>query len=86
MVKYTALKAFETLEDIPPYPPFSKHLLSKKKIRSLDVSGCIAIDAKNRSNGVRIVLKPVDENGNQVSIDSSSEVRHVMIMYVGNYH
>lgn len=78
--KLTQLQAFDNLAKVPTTPPFSRHNLNTK------YKGCVGIDVLGRANPMRIVLKPIDEEGNQVSLENYKEVTKVVVIFIGDYH
>ena len=57
-----ALSAAETIKDIKLMPTFHFHKLLNKNGRNLE--GYFAIDVKSRRDQWRIILQPLDEDGN----------------------
>jgi len=78
--KLTQLEAFENLQDVPTTPPFSRHNLDR------EYKGCVAIDAVGRRNSIRIVLEPIDSEGNRVPLNCLKEATGVCVVFVGDYH
>lgn len=79
-LKLTQLRAFNNLSEVPTRPPFSRHNLHN------DFEGCVAIDAVGRRDSVRIVLQPIDNERNIVSVDNLKIATGVIVIFVGDYH
>jgi plasmid maintenance system killer protein len=62
LARINALKQADTLKDIVIQPTFHFHKLLNKNRKNLE--GFFAIDVKSRREQWRIILEPLDENGN----------------------
>lgn len=62
LARINALQQAEMLKDIIVQPTFHFHKLKNKGGRKLE--GYFAIDVKSRKDQWRIILQPLDENGN----------------------
>lgn len=86
--RINALKAADTIKDIIVQPVFHFHNLHKHG--KIDYAGCFAIDVKSRRDPWRIILEPLDENGNRfesINIDESAKcVRVVLIREVSKHY
>lgn len=81
-----ALHNAETLSDIIAVPRYRFHPLGKKQ---RDFRGCYAIDIKGRTSPWRLILMPLDENGNPMdeSIDRiARRIKVLKIMEVSKHY
>jgi toxin HigB-1 len=77
MRRITQVVAAECLADLTHRPPFRRHKLSGKR------DGQYALDI---DGGLRLVLQPLQCNGEPDLTSDPSEVRRVRIMEVIDYH
>jgi len=79
--KIKELRAFETLEDIPPTPPFRRHKLKHNR------KGQYTVDVDKKS-GFRIIFEPNDNplpRTERGEIDIS-RITSILVIEVENYH
>lgn len=88
LARINAIKNAEVLKDIVVQRAFRFHDLHNKNHR--DLSGCFAIDVKTIREPWRIILKPLDEQGNTFdpcNIDEiASTVKKVRIREVSKHY
>ena len=86
--RINALKQAETIKDIVVQPTFCFHKLKNKNGRNLE--GYFAIDVKSRKDQWRIILQPIDENGetyNPCNIDQiADKVKIIEIAEVSKHY
>ena len=86
--RINALKQAETIKDIVVQPTFFFHKLKNKNGR--DLEGYFAIDVKSRKDQWRIILQPLNENGevyDPCNIDEIAEkVRIIEIAEVSKHY
>lgn len=88
IARINALKAADTLKDIVVQPTFHFHKLNNKNGRNLE--GFFAVDVKSRKEPWRIIIQPLDDDGNifnPCNIDSIADsVRIVEIEEVSKHY
>lgn len=88
LARVNAIKNADVLKDIVVQKPFRFHDLHNKNHR--DLSGCFAIDVRTIRDQWRIILEPLDEQGNTFNpcnIDEiASIVKNVRIREVSKHY
>ena len=88
MSRINSINSAETIKDIVLLPPLHFHVLKNKDGKNLD--GYFAIDVKSRREPWRIILQPLDDNGEPFvpcNIDEiASSVKIVEISEVSKHY
>ena len=88
LARINALQSAETISDIIVQPQFRFHKLENKGRRNLE--GYFAIDVRNRTSPWRIIIQPLDDNGEPFvpcNIDEIADsVRVVGIVEVSKHY
>ena len=88
MSRINSINSAETIKDIVLLPPLHFHALKNKDGKNLD--GYFAIDVKSRREPWRIILQPLDDNGEPFvpcNIDEiASSVKIVEILEVSKHY
>ncbi|MCR5511144.1 MAG: hypothetical protein K6F54_09370 [Lachnospiraceae bacterium] len=88
LARVNALQSAETIKDISVQPQFRFHKLENKGRKALE--GYFAIDVRNRTSPWRLIIQPLDDNGEPFvpcNIDEVADsVRIVGIVEVSRHY